>query len=80
MQLAHGSKTCSQMDVSRSFEMHSYPCVDLFYFDFVSCSYVFGYYCTNSTELNLFEFLQEDLEKNVEYLQELVELREETHQ
>eukprot|EP01138_Halocafeteria_seosinensis_P001560 gb/GECG01001598.1/.p1 GENE.gb/GECG01001598.1/~~gb/GECG01001598.1/.p1 ORF type:complete len:610 (+),score=98.56 gb/GECG01001598.1/:1-1830(+) len=42
-------------------------------------TYVFGYYCENEAELLLFEFLQQKLEKNMEYLQELVELRDDVN-
>jgi len=34
---------------------------------------VFGYYLDNPSEKRLFEFLQEDLEKNCDHLHELVE-------
>mmetsp|Transcript_18362 Transcript_18362/g.45081 ORF Transcript_18362/g.45081 Transcript_18362/m.45081 type:complete len:493 (-) Transcript_18362:247-1725(-) len=36
-------------------------------------TYVYGYYCTDSKERELFEFLQEDLEKATEKLSELSE-------
>jgi len=36
-------------------------------------TYVFGYYLDNPSEKRLFEFLQEDLEKNCDHLHELVE-------
>ncbi len=36
-------------------------------------TYVFGYYLDNPSEKSLFEFLQEDLEKNCDHLHELVE-------
>jgi len=34
-------------------------------------TYVFGYYLPNGSEKTLFEFLQQDLEKNTEHLSEL---------
>ena len=36
-------------------------------------TYVYGFYITNSTEQSLFEFLQENLEKNCDFLHELIE-------
>ncbi len=36
-------------------------------------TYVFAYYMDEGREKELFEFLQEDLEKNLEYLHELIE-------
>ena len=36
-------------------------------------TYVYGYYLKNQKEQSLFEFLQENLEKNCDYLHELIE-------
>ncbi len=36
-------------------------------------TYVYAYYLKNSKDLNLFQFMQEDLEKNCDYLHELIE-------
>jgi len=36
-------------------------------------SYIYGYYKTTSPEKNLFEYLQEDLEKHTNYLSEIYE-------
>lgn len=36
-------------------------------------TYVYGYYLNNKKEQSLFEFMQENLEKNCDYLHELIE-------
>lgn len=36
-------------------------------------TYVYGYFLQNNKEQSLFEFLQENLEKNCDYLHELIE-------
>ena len=36
-------------------------------------TYVYGYYLINPKEVALFQFLQENLEKNCDYLHELIE-------
>jgi len=36
-------------------------------------TYVYGYYLKSMKAKNLFEFMQQDLEKNTEYLHELIE-------
>jgi hypothetical protein len=41
-------------------------------------SYVIGYYLEDAASTNLFEYLQEDLEKTVEQLSEALEVQEKT--
>ena len=41
-------------------------------------SYVIGYYLEDEASKNLFEYLQEDLEKTVEQLSEALEVQEKT--
>lgn len=36
-------------------------------------TYVYGYYLKSMKAQNLFEFIQQDLEKNTEFLHELIE-------
>ena len=65
-------------------QIKKYPLAELEFLDeaineVVKCrqvlkyTYVFGFYLTNQKELNLFQFAQEDLEKNCDYLHELIE-------